>query len=237
MYYDLEDPIKFAKDIEVNLEKDGIWCFEQSYLLSMIEELAYDTICHEHIEYYGLRQIKWILDKSNLKIIDIKFNKINGGSFSVVAAKRSSKYKEFKKLNFLLKKENKIGLSSLNYFKKFSSRVVKHKKKLVNFLKKIKRKKMNICAIGASTKGNIVLNYCHLNSRTIKVVGEINSEKLGLVTPGSGIKIISEEECLKKNFDFHLVLPWHFKKFFLTNQKFKNKKLIFPLPSIDIIKL
>ena len=237
MYYDLEDPVKFAKDIEANLEQNGIWCFEQSYLGTMIDELAYDTICHEHIEYYGLKQIKWILNKSNLKIIDIKFNKVNGGSFSIVAAKQTSKHQQFNKLNYLLNKEIDKGLSSLNYFKKFASRVAEHKKKLISFLKKIKKNKQNICALGASTKGNIVLNYCNLNSKIIDFVGEINNEKLNLVTPGAKIKIIAEKVCLDRNYDFYLILPWHFKKFFLKNKKYKNKKLIFPLPKISVVKV
>ncbi len=237
MFYDLENPVKFAKDVEKNLDQNGIWCFEQSYLGTMIDELAYDTICHEHIEYYGLKQIKWILDKSNLKIVDIKFNKINGGSFSIIAAKNLSKYHRYSKLNYLLDKEKHKGLSSINYYKKFSSRVVEHRKNLTNFLNKIKKNKQNICAIGASTKGNIVLNYCNLNSKIIDYVGEINTEKLNLYTPGAKIKIISEKECLDKKYDFYLILPWHFKKFFLKNKKYKNKKLIFPLPKISTFKL
>ena len=237
MYYDLENPVKFAKDIEANLEQNGVWCFEQSYLGTMIDELAYDTICHEHIEYYGLKQIKWILDKSNLKIIDIKFNKVNGGSFSIAAAKQTSKYQQFNKLNYLLNKEIDKGLSSLNYFRKFASRVAEHKKKLISFLNKIKKKKQSICALGASTKGNIVLNYCNLNSKIIDFIGEINNEKINLFTPGSKIKIISEKICLDRNYDFYLILPWHFKKFFLKNKKYKNKKLIFPLPKISVAKV
>lgn len=237
MFYDLEDPIKFAKEIEINLEDNGVWCFEQSYLGSMLDELAYDTICHEHIEYYGLKQIKWILDKSNLMIIDVKFNKINGGSFSIVAAKKSSNHKQFKKLKLLLTKEIDKGLGSLNYLKKFSSRVLDHKNKLTSFLNKIKKKNQTICALGASTKGNIVLNYCNLDSTLIDFVGEINVEKLNLETPGSKIKIISEKICLDRNYDFYLILPWHFKKFFLKHEKYKNKKLIFPLPKISVVKV
>ena len=102
MYYDLEDPVRFAQEVEENLDENGIWCFEQSYLPLMIKQLAYDTICHEHIEYYGLKQIKWILDRSNFKIIDVKFNDINGGSFSVIAAKKNSNFKVFNKLSYYL---------------------------------------------------------------------------------------------------------------------------------------
>jgi hypothetical protein len=234
MYYDLEDPVRFAQEVEENLDENGIWCFEQSYLPLMIKQLAYDTICHEHIEYYGLKQIKWILDRSNFKIIDVKFNDINGGSFSVIAAKKNSNFKVFNKLSYYLNREIKLGLTSLNYYKKFSKKVKKHKKNLIDLLKKIQSKNLKICALGASTKGNIILNYCDLNSNIIEEVGEVNNEKLGLFTPGSNIKITKESDCLKKKYDYYLVLPWHFKKFFLKIKELNNKKLIFPLPKIKI---
>lgn len=236
MYYDLEDPVRFAQEVEENLDENGIWCFEQSYLPLMIKQLAYDTVCHEHIEYYGLKQIKWILDRANFKIIDVKFNDINGGSFSVIAAKKSSNFKVFNKLSYYLNKEIKSGLTSLNYYKKFSKKVEKHKKNLIDLLKKIKNKNLKICALGASTKGNVILNYCDLNSNIIEEVGEVNNEKLGLFTPGSNIRITKESNCLKKKYDYYLILPWHFKKFFLKIKELKNKQLIFPLPEIKIYK-
>jgi len=90
MFYDLEAPQEFARQIAGILAADGIWHFEQSYLPAMLEANAYDTICHEHLEYYALRQIKWITDRAGLKIVDVTFNAVNGGSFAVSASPRSA---------------------------------------------------------------------------------------------------------------------------------------------------
>ena len=87
MFYDLPDPAGFAKDIRCMMNPAGIWHLEQSYLPAMLQAGAYDTICHEHLEYYGLKQIKWIMDKAGLRIIDVGFNQVNGGSFHVTVAR------------------------------------------------------------------------------------------------------------------------------------------------------
>ena len=94
MFYDLPDPVQFAKDIYNILDNDGIWSCEQSYVITMLKRNSIDTICHEHLEYYALKQIKEIADQANFKITDVNFNDCNGGSFRVYFAKKESKLHE-----------------------------------------------------------------------------------------------------------------------------------------------
>ena len=239
MFYDLPDPIKFVEDIYKCLDKNGIWHLEQSYMPAMIKNFSYDTICHEHLEYYSLKSIKFILDKVGFKIIDIEFNDINGGSFALTVAKKNSTHNENKKIvEWLLKKEEIFKYNDLITHKNFYQECLKQRKILINLLKNLKDMKKTVLGYGASTKGNVILQFCNIDSNLIPYIGEVNKYKYNKYTPGSGIKIISEKELKNKKPDYLLVLPWHFKNFIIKKeQKFiKNGgKLIFPLPDIEII--
>ena len=239
MFYDLPDPIKFVEDVHDCLDKDGIWHFEQSYMPSMIKNFSYDTICHEHIEYYSLRSLKYILDQVNFKIIDLEFNDINGGSFAITVAKKNSKFLENKKIvNWLLKKEYDFKYNEIKTFKNFFVNCQKQKKLLIDLLRNLKDMKKKVYGYGASTKGNVILQYCGIDNNLLRYIGEVNKFKFNKFTPGSKIKIISEKELKKKKPDYLLVLPWHFKNFILKKEnKFLRNggKFIFPLPDIEII--
>lgn len=238
MFYDLEDPISFAQNIFENIASDGIWVFEQSYLPTMIKMLAYDTICHEHIEYYALGQIKYILDRANLKIIDVEFNAINGGSFSVVAVRKDSKYKENTTLiNKIIKQEENSGINDFQLYGQFANDIDIHRNKLRGFIHKTNKSGKNIFGYGASTKGNVILQYCGITSKNIPYIAEVNENKFGCFTPGSLIPIISEEEAKKLNPDYFMVLPWHFRDNIVAREKeflAQGKHLFFPLPKLSI---
>lgn len=237
MMYDLDDPVLFAKQVASVLHQDGIWMFEQSYLPLMVERMAYDTICHEHIEYYGLRQIDWILKLANLRIIEIEFNEINGGSFSVIATpNRSSIRSNTQDINNLLDHEVALGYNDLQPLIKFSEKVSESKTHLTKQVENILGKKQSICGLGASTKGNVLLQYANLNSSAVQCIGDVNPDKWGCFTPGTWIPIVSEPEALDRNSDFLLVLPWHFRDFFVSSNNFHGRNLIFPLPTFEIVK-
>jgi len=239
MFYDLKDPVKFAKEVHSLLDDDGIWHLEQSYMPMMLKNNSYDTICHEHLEYYSLRSIKYIFDKVGFKIIDLEFNDINGGSFSITVAKKSSKLKEIKYLiKWLLYKENLFKYNELETFKKFYEDIKRFKKVFRKLLIDLRYNKKKVIGYGASTKGNVILQYCNINSKLLPYICEVNTFKHGRYTPGSKIKIISENNAKAMKPDFYLVLPWHFKNFILEKEsKFlaQNKNIIFPLPDIEII--
>jgi NDP-4-keto-2,6-dideoxyhexose 3-C-methyltransferase len=237
MFYDLESPVDFAKEIAAVLEpKGGIWVFEQSYMPLMLERTAYDTICHEHLEFYALSQIVWIVDQAGLKVVDVELNDINGGSFSVTAAHKGSIHTDINgTVKHLLANEASQALNTLAPYIAFSERIDKSKKALQAFVKKAKNDGKRIAGLGASTKGNVLLQYCGFTVDDIEVIAEVNPDKFGAFTPGTWIPIESEVKILETKPDYLLVLPWHFREFFVSNQAFKKMKLVFPLPELEIL--
>jgi NDP-4-keto-2,6-dideoxyhexose 3-C-methyltransferase len=236
MLYDLENPIDFATQIKNILAEDGVWVFEQSYAHSMIEELAYDTVCHEHLEYYELFQIEWMLEKVGLRVIDVEINDVNGGSFSVVAAHSSSGYiANNARLEDVRSKELRKKARGMSLFLDFRNNVESHRDQLTELMRKYNDANMRVFGIGASTKGNVLLQYCGFGPENIIAIGEINLDKSGAYTPGSWIPIVSESEVLRQKPDVLLVLPWHFREFFEQSKKFQGSNLLFPLPKISLI--
>ena len=239
MFYDLEDPIKFANDIYDLLSVHGVWHLELSYMPSMIKNVSYDTICHEHLEYYSLTSIKYIFDKVGFKIIDIEFNDINGGSFALTVAKKKSKIKESKMIvKWLLNKEKNLKINEIETFKEFYKKCLQQKYELNSLLKNLKKMNKKVYGYGASTKGNVILQFCNINRSKVRFIGEVNKYKYNKITPGSKIDIISEKKLRQLKPDYLLVLPWHFKNFILNKEKEYLKsgvKFIFPLPEIQIV--
>jgi hypothetical protein len=239
MFYDLEQPLDFVKGVADLLHKDGVWVFEQSYLSFMLDTNSYDTICHEHLEYYALKQIKYMTDRMGLKIVDIEFNDVNGGSFSVTAAKRAASYPEAEALIArTLEQESRHGLGDLTTYKAFASRITDHREKLLSFLRSLHQQGKKVFGYGASTKGNVLIQYCGIDSRLIPRIAEVNQDKFGAYTPGSRIPIVSEADVRKLKPDYLLVFPWHFKSGILQReQQFLREggRFIFPLPNLDVI--
>jgi NDP-4-keto-2,6-dideoxyhexose 3-C-methyltransferase len=236
MFYDLERPLDFVREVAEVLDDQGIWVFEQSYMPLMLERNSYDTVCHEHLEYYCLQQIHWMLSRSGLKIVDVEFNDINGGSFSVTAAKSDSAYPEFKDLRRLIEREITVGLDTLEPYLRFSERVDKSRTDLVSFVRGARNEGKRVACLGASTKGNVVLQYCCFSAKDIEAVAEVNPDKFGCFTPGSLIPIVDEQQLLVDEPDYLIVLPWHFRSFFLTRYRLRHARLVFPLPEIEVIE-
>ena len=240
MFYDLERPVEFAREVYEILVDDGIWLLELSYLPLMLEMNSFDTICHEHLEYYGLKQIYWIMEKVGFKIIDIELNDINGGSFSVTVAKSSSSIPETPDVEKLLHEEEVKGLDNNKPYDKFRNQVLAFKANIRQLLDKIHNENRSILGYGASTKGNVLLQFAGITGKDIPYIGEVNTDKFGSFTPGTKIPIISEDEVRKMRPDYFLVFPWHFKKFIIEKEKARLTKgvsFLFPLPSIEIINL
>jgi len=235
MFYDLERPIDFMREIREILEDDGVWVFEQSYMPLMLERNSYDTVCHEHIEYYALKQVKWMADRIGFKIIEVEFNEINGGSFSVTLAKNSAPYQQYGGLEALLHREFELGLDTLAPFRIFADRVTASREELRSFVKKARDKGKRIAGLGASTKGNVLLQYCGFGEDDLFAIGEVNPYKFGRFAPGTLIPIIPEKELLVDEPDYLLVLPWHFRQFFVEKYQLKKAKIVFPLPVLEVI--
>lgn len=235
MFYDLEDPLAFMREVAEILEDNGLWIFEQSYMPLMLERNSYDTVCHEHLEYYALAQIKWMCDRVGLRIVDVEFNEINGGSVSVMAAKARSHYKEFAGLRDVLKSEQEDRLDDLDPYRAFAERAAASREELRAFLAQVRARGQSVAGLGASTKGNVLLQYCGLSDQDLYAIGDVNEDKFGSFTPGSLIPIVPEKELLADEPDFLLVLPWHFRDFFLRKYRLKKASLVFPLPTLEVV--
>jgi len=239
--YDLDNPRKFAQDIAEILNENGIWHFEQSYLPTMVDTLSYDTICHEHLLYLTLSDIQNLLAGTDLVIIDASLNSINGGSITVTAQK-SSKKKKSPFVDFLLEKEVKSGYRTNEPIKRFSEKASQHKIDLKNLIQKYIDSGFDVYALGASTKGNVLLQWLKIDQSMIKSVGDVNSRKFGKQTPGTCIPIISENEILNIANEnvIAIVLPWHFRQGIVTkSQQFMQSggALLFPLPQIEVVSI
>lgn len=238
MFYDLEDPVAFAREIEGALADEGIWVFEQSYLPAMLRTNSFDTICHEHLEFYALKQINWIAELAGLKVLDVEFNDINGGSFSITAAKKDAKHQpNTAVLNKILEDEVELGLDGLAVYEDFNKGIDAERDALMTFLNEAKAQGKTVCGLGASTKGNVLLQYYNIDENLLKCIGDVNADKFGAYTPATLIPIESEQSVLASEPDYLMVLPWHFRPFFEQLPSMKGKKLVFPLPKFEIVQL
>ena len=239
MFYDLENPLSFMRDVASILDENGIWHFEMSYLPALVRTMGYDTICHEHLEYYSLRQIKWMTDRCGLKIVNVGFNETNGGSFAVTVARRSSRYPENREqIKETLNNEKRAGLSSVTQQRVFAKAVKTHREKLIALLRGLKEQGRTVLGYGASTKGNVLLQHCGITSDLLPAIAEVNKDKFGCFTPGTNIPILPELEAHAMKPDYLFVLPWHFRRNLIQRESAflrRGGKMIFPLPTIEIV--
>jgi hypothetical protein len=243
MFYDLEDPVAFAQSIERYLAAEGIWIVEMSYMPKMLEMNSYDTICHEHLEYYSLAVLEQIMERANLRVVRVEENDINGGSIRCYVAKKDS----FKHNNpawraeiaAMRQKEFDLELDTDKPYQHFQDRINVHREKLLGLLKKLKSDGKKIHIYGASTKGNTILQWCGIDHRIVDYAADRNPDKFGARTLGTEIPIISEDESRGMKPDYYLVLPWHFEAAFVKRESKlldEGVGMIFPLPEIRIVQ-
>mgnify|MGYP001198757086 CR=1 FL=1 len=239
VFYDALNPNKFLKDIKKLLSKEGIFLLEFADLASIIKYKMFDTICHEHLEYYSSKVIFNLCKKNKLRVFDIKKNDINGSSKQYYVCHDDAKIQDNKKvIKKELNDEKKLKLADVITFKKFFKNINHSKNKLNKLIKKINKQGKKIHCYGASTKGNVLLQYYKINNKMINFAAERNKNKYNLFTPGTNIKIISEILSRFYKPDYYLVLPWHFKKEILIREKNirkKGVKFIFPLPNLKVV--
>lgn len=248
MFYDLEKPEVFVEDIRKTLDKDGLWIIQMSYLPLMLKQLAFDNICHEHLEYYSLTSLQYLLKKHLLDIVDCELNDINGGSFRIYirhknadpTAFATAPYRDVARMRVdsVLAHEKSLGLEKKKMYMDFWKEISLLKKQTVDFIKKERKKGKTIWGYGASTKGNTLLQWFGLDSTLIDAIAERSPAKFGLKTAGTNIPIKSEEDMRKAKPDYLLVLPWHFIDEFKKREKdflASGGKFIVPCPRFEII--
>jgi hypothetical protein len=241
MFYDLENPHRFVSDIEESLDERGVWVLELSYFPTMLEMNSFDTICHEHLEYYALAPMERLFAEHDLEVVDVHLNDINGGSFRIVvghAGKTKPSPEAQARLQQLRMKEFDLGLDTDAPFAAFRRNIKKIRADLQAFLRKAKAQKKIVHGYGASTKGNTTLQYCGLNPTLVSAIADRNPDKWGSRTIGTNIPIISEEESRKRKPDYYLVLPWHFiEEFKKRESEFlaRGGKFIMPMPNVHLV--
>lgn len=234
MFYDLEDPTAFMREIAGILEDGGVWVFEQSYMPAMLTTNSYDTVCHEHLEYYSLAQIVWMTDRAGLEVVDVELNDVNGGSFSVVAQRAGGPLRPSQAVKDLIAAEKRERLDDLQTYIDFNDRVKKSRDDLLAFLVGVRKTGKRVAALGASTKGNVLLQFCKIDSSMIYAIGEVNPDKFGAFAPGTLLDIVDEKQILADKPDYVVVLPWHFRPFFDAQPRYAGLKLVYPLPVLSV---
>lgn len=241
MFYDLESPVNFVREIRKCLTPDGLWIFEMSYMPSMLEMNSYDTICHEHLEYYSLSVVENILRRAQMKVVDVELNSINGGSIRCYAANESCfKYPTGPGLRELRQKEFDLELDTDKPYKVFQSRIESHRDEIKSVIRTLREKGRRIHIYGASTKGNTILQWCGIDRTMIECASDRNPDKFGARTIGTDIPIVSEEESRRLKPDYYLVLPWHFADEFIDREKGLLEQgvgMIFPLPQVRVVRM
>jgi hypothetical protein len=244
MFYDLDDPHRFAQDIVQSLDPEGLWIIQMSYLPLMLERNAFDNICHEHLEYYSLGSLKHLLEPHDLRIVDVNLNEVNGGSFRLLVGHRQARLHEDpaaqQRVKVLEDSESRLRLSDRKVYEEFAHRVSGIKDRLHQFISSEVKKGKKVFVYGASTKGNTLLQYCDLSYPLIRAAAERSSQKWGRKTVGTLIPIVSEEEARTACPDFFLVLPWSFLGEFMEREREYLKrggKFLLPLPSVKVVAL
>lgn len=243
MFYDLEDPVSFCQELKRVLANDGVWIFEMSYMPSMLKMNSYDTICHEHLEYYSLALLEYVLKKADLKIVDAILNDINGDSIRCYATHIDNfVYKNtqaWQRIKLLRQEEFDMELDTDKPYKNFQDRINVHKDQLTSLLKMLQKEGKSVHVYGASTKGNTILQWCGIDNRLVDVAAERNPDKYSAYTLGTDIPIVSEAESRAMKPDYYLVLPCHFKEEFIQCEQEVLKSgvgTIFSLPNIETIE-
>lgn len=248
MFYDLEEPHKFVDDINAVLDTEGVWIVQMNYMPLMLRQMAFDNICHEHLEYYSLSSFEYVIKQHDLKIVDVRLNDINGGSFRIYVRKNDSHehlfatapYRDVAELRVesLLQYERTLNLNYPATYISWFEKIQELKRTTVDFIKSEKSKGKTIWGYGASTKGNTLLQWYGLDNTLLDAIAERNPEKYGKRTVGTNIPIKSEAEMRQANPDYLLILPWHFIAEFRDREKqYLNSggKFIVPCPKFEII--
>ncbi len=248
MFYDLSNPKLFIDDIAEVLDQDGLWVLQLSYTPLMLDQLAFDNICHEHIYYYSLFNLKSLLNQSGFDVVDVQLNDVNGGSYRIYAMKQTANRHVFGtqpyrdvcnvRVKSLLAYEETLGLDKKSTWLDFFARITELKRELVSFITEERSKGKTIWGYGASTKGNTLLQYFGLDHSLIDGIAERSIHKFGLRTVGTNIPIYSEDEMRRAKPDYLLVLPWHFINEFISREKDyldNGGKFIVPCPTFQVI--
>ena len=233
MFYDFDDPNIATKDIKAILDDDGVCVIQVSYLLDTIKDMNFYDVVHEHLEYYSLKSINYLMENNGLTVIDASTNFVNGGSLRILVTHKENSNLKSKRYEEILAEEEKWNLEELDTYTKYENKIQVIIKKTKNFILKELRSGGTVIGLGASTKGNVLLQICGIDKRLLPYLSDRNKEKVGLRTLGTDIEIISEDKAHELNPSCIIVIPWNFKEEILEREKdyIRNGgKMLFLMP-------
>lgn len=239
MFYDIEDPNSFVADAASVLASDGVWCIQLSYVLSMLENMNFYDICHEHLEYYSLAVLNYLMERHGLALFDAETNAVNGGSVRVFIAHAARGLKKSKNLLQLLARERRLHVHDPATYIAFDKKIRSLAMLVRRYLAHEIQAKKTIIGLGASTKGNVLLQLFGITKAMMPYISEINPVKIGLRTLGTDIELISDEHADKLNPSTKLVLPWYFKDEIVKREKAylaRGGTLLFPMPYAHLVR-
>ena len=226
---------KLIKNIKRCLVEDGIFVSESHYLLPLIETNQYDTIYHEHLRYYSLTSLNYLLSKHQLEIFKAEKIDTHGGSIRIYAARKNI-YKIDSSVKRIKNNEKNLEKKLLD----FKDRVLNSKLEFYNLLTRIRKNKKNlkIAGISAPSRSTTLINYLGLDENIIEYIFEVKgSKKIGMYLPGTKIKIIEEKIQKLKKYDYLFIFSWHIQKDIIKvlRKKGYKGKFIIPLPKPKVI--
>ncbi len=239
MFYHLDDPLKFSKDVAAVLDDNGVWIIQMAYLPAMIKTRMYDNIVHEHAGYYGAQHMKWAMEQVGLEVFDVMENDVYGGSFRIFVKKKGNRrFPLTARYKALLKREISEGIFKASTYHSFMAEIDKTKRDLLALCAKIKAEGKSIWIYGASTKGNTILQFCGIGKDHIDAAADSNPFKIGKYIIGSDVIIKSEADMHAARPDYLLALPYSFVKAFAKREAdlvSKGTQFIAPLPKVKLI--
>ena len=231
----VEDLHDLMEGIQILIGNDGIFIFEVPYLLDLIKKLEFYTIYHEHLSYFSILPLLKLVKQFGLEIFDIRKQSVHGGTLRIFVSKKDN-YQINNSVNFFINEENKLGLDKIEFYHKFSTNVEELKKNLLKLLTQLKKENKSLLGYGAPAKGNVLLNYCGIDTNFLDYIVDTTPLKQGKYTPGMHIPIIPPKNL--KNTDVALLLAWNYESEILLKEKIFREnggKFLIPLPK-PIIK-
>ena len=238
MFYDLDDPNSFVTDVKSLLHKEGVWCIQLSYLPLMLKNINFYDICNEHLEYYSLHTLNYLMKQNGLEIFDAAENDVNGGSVRVMVTHLNRNIEKTDSFKELIDIEKQMNLFDKKTYIDFHEEILSLKNKIKDTIGVELKNGNTVLGLGASTKGNMLLQLFGIGKETIPYISERNPEKVGLKTLGTDIELISEERARELNPSYMLVLPWYFKSEIVDREKeyiLNGGKLLFPMPYPHVV--
>jgi len=228
----------FVRGIKVLLKSRGVATLEFPHLVRLMDENQFDTIYHEHFSYFSFFAAEKILAAHGLTIFDVEELATHGGSLRIYAKHPEDATKPITaRVGELRAREENAGLTRMRTYLAFSEKVQETKRKLLEFLIKVKREGKAVCGYGAPGKGNTLLNYCGIRTDFLDYTVDRNPYKQGKFTPGTHIPIFSPDRIRETQPDYLFILPWNFKDEIMEQMSYIRDwggKFIVPIPEVRV---